>query len=470
MKASPSKEIEIEIEIEAQCNNDHLLKQSSEEDEDGSEDLINTNADDSNTTKITDHSDKRNEIDPLVRLWYHECCRVFQDRLVNDEDCEWFDQLLRDKIGGFGLNADKVLEDRAILFGDFLEPQSDVKNYEEIKDMEKLSKVLDQYLEDYNHHSTAPMKLVLFLDAISHVCRISRIIRQPLGNALLLGMGGSGRRSLTRLAAHMGDLTCFQIELSKAYGPVEWRDDIKNLMLKAGLENKETVFLFSDTQIKKESFLEDLNSVLNSGDVPNIYQPDELDKIYQAMRVPVTEQGLPTTRPNLFAAYQKIVRSNLHTVITMSPIGEVFRARLRQFPALVNCCTIDWFSAWPDSALQYASQDLWICGVVGHKLLTEFLRRSKSRAGFNSCTGLKCKGYSNWSCTVLHMGNCDVLLNEVYLRLNVALQFLDDMPDLDVSQEVLKGIVVTCQFMHQSVVDASELYLQVKELSLPYHY
>ncbi|CAG2054551.1 unnamed protein product [Timema podura] len=133
------------------------------------------------------------EIDPLVRLWYHECCRVFQDRLVNDEDREWFDQLLREKIGGFGINADKVLGDRVILFGDFLEPQSDVKNYEEIMDMEKLSKVLDQYLEDYNHHSTAPMKLVLFLDAISHVCRISRIIRQPLGNALLLGMGGSGK-------------------------------------------------------------------------------------------------------------------------------------------------------------------------------------------------------------------------------------------------------------------------------------
>ncbi|KAK9870896.1 hypothetical protein WA026_009852 [Henosepilachna vigintioctopunctata] len=334
------------------------------------------------------------DITEIIRLWYHECLRVFQDRLVNDEDREWFNELLYVTIQNhFEVDPIEALGKDAILFGDFLDPQADIKMYRQITDREKLSNVLDYYLSEYNARSTRPMKLVLFLDAISHVCRISRIIRQPMGNALLLGMGGSGRQSLTRLATFMAEYYRFQIELSKVYGPVEWREDIKQLMLKAGLQRVESVFLFSDTQIKSETFLEDLNNILNSGDVPNIYQPDEMDSIYQSMRTVVQEMGMTATKSNLFAVYQKQVRSNLHTVITMSPIGEIFRARLRQFPALVNNCTIDWFSAWPDSALQ-----------------------------------------------------------------SVALQFLDDIPELDCSQEILQGIVVVCQFMHASVVDASELY------------
>ena len=87
----------------------------------------------------------------------------------------------------------------------------------------QLSRILDEYLDDYNQINTAQMKLVLFLDAVRHVCRIARIVRQPLGNALLLGVGGSGRQSLTRLAAHMSvpiilrEFRIFIIFLSSSY-------------------------------------------------------------------------------------------------------------------------------------------------------------------------------------------------------------------------------------------------------------
>lgn len=67
----------------------------------------------------------------------------------------------------------------------------------------QLVKEMEEYMEDYNQTNTAKMKLVLFMDAIEHVCRISRILRQPQGNALLLGVGGSGRQSVTKLASYM---------------------------------------------------------------------------------------------------------------------------------------------------------------------------------------------------------------------------------------------------------------------------
>uniref|UniRef100_A0A8C1R3A1 Dynein, axonemal, heavy chain 1 n=1 Tax=Cyprinus carpio TaxID=7962 RepID=A0A8C1R3A1_CYPCA len=287
----------------------------------------------------------------LLQLWYHESCRVFQDRLVSDEDRKWFDQLLHTHIQEFGCKIEEVVPYQPVLYGDFMFPGA-VKVYRLIEDREKLASVMEEYMDDYNQTSTSKMKLVLFMDAIQHVCRISRILRQPLGNALLLGVGGSGRQSLTRLATHIAEYECFQIELSKNYGFLEWREDIKNIMLKAGLKNVQITFLFVDTQIKSESFLEDVNNILNSGDVPNLYTSEEQERILTAMKPVVQDMGQQPTKANLMAAYIKRVRSNIHTVLCMSPVGEVFRARLRQFPSLVNCCTIDWFSAWPQEALQ----------------------------------------------------------------------------------------------------------------------
>ena len=200
----------------------------------------------------------------VLALLVHENLRVFQDRMVNAEDRGWFRDLIDKQLAAhFGTSWHEVAEGERLIFGDFLKPGADVRQYARVTDVGVLQRVVEEALEDFNNVSNKPMRLVMFADALEHVARVCRVIRLPLGNALLLGVGGSGRQSLTRLAAHLEEFTLFQIEVAKGYGVNEWRDDLRKVLLMAGVEGKDVVFLFTDTQIVQESFLEDINNILN---------------------------------------------------------------------------------------------------------------------------------------------------------------------------------------------------------------
>ncbi len=210
--------------------------------------------------------------DCFIRLWSHECMRVFHDRLIDDADRTWFKGLIVSTVKeAFNADFQKIRgEHQNIIYCNFGDPKSLTKPYVELADRSNLQKIMNDYLDDYNQMTTKPMNLVLFESAIEHVARISRIINQPYGNALLVGVGGSGRKSLTTLAVSIADFELFTIEITKSYGMNEWREDIKLVMNKAGCLNKPTVFMMDDTQIVKETFLEDINGILNTGEVANV--------------------------------------------------------------------------------------------------------------------------------------------------------------------------------------------------------
>eukprot|EP00898_Chlorokybus_atmophyticus_P005400 jgi/Chlat1/5861/Chrsp4S06373 len=299
----------------------------------------------------------------MLQLWCHECFRVFGDRMWDPADKAWLRNAMDERLSATFSSSWKTLfpgEDGSIPpFVSFMREGMDNPPYEPVTDANTLKELLQERLEDFGlEPGQSAMDLVLFRDAVEHVCRVHRILSQPRGNALLVGVGGSGRKSLARLAAYVAGLKLFSVEISKAYRTAEFREDLKLLYRQAGCGDKPTAFVFDDTQIVVETFLEDVNNVLTSGEVPNLFARDELQGVLEEVRPAAKKVGVGETADALYGFFIDRVRANLHVVLCLSPIGETFRNRLRMFPGLVNCTTIDWFVEWPADALNEVAHKL----------------------------------------------------------------------------------------------------------------
>jgi len=312
----------------------------------------------------------------LLGLWKHECERVFVDKLINQKDKNQVNGYIQDiTLESFPqLEAEiteKLSSDRPLYFCNYL--RRDVMNeegmveveaerlYEATNDIEFVRLRSYEMLQFHNSGNNAKkMNLVIFDDALKHLLRISRILKMPRSSALLVGVGGSGKQSLTRLSAFICKNDVFQIRITKSYGEKDLKEDLKSLMEKSGHQGKPVSFILTDAEVKQEGFLEYINMVLSTGEIPGLIAKDEKELWLGNLRTfYVKEKQLGNVDPPQAELYQYFLdrlRDNLHVVLCFSPVGPKFRERARKFPALFNECTIDWFLPWPEEALVSVAQ------------------------------------------------------------------------------------------------------------------
>ena len=293
-------------------------------------------------------------VDAMAKLWLHESERVYADRLVSEAHLDTYNKSVEGVAKKFFSIPDikdyyKASNPKPLIFSDFAHGL-DEKEYDSIDDWETLQVLLNNALSDYND-SNAVMDLVLFRDAMKHVCRISRIIGNSSGHALLVGVGGSGKQSLTKLASHVCGYQTMSIVISGGYNLANFKEDLQKMYRIAGLKGQGVTFLLTEAQIVDERFLVLINDLLASGEVQDLFAQEDMDEICNAMRGEVKAAGQIDTADNCWAFFINKVKANLHVVFTTSPVGEDFRVRSQRFLATVTCTVIDWFQPWPENSL-----------------------------------------------------------------------------------------------------------------------
>ena len=289
-----------------------------------------------------------------IRLWVHETERVFLDRMVSAADMQAFTDMRKVATRKFFDDSGDLLEAVEAapnVHTSFMKHTSeDVPVYFGCKDYDTLQKAMAAKLKEHNE-SNATMDLVLFSQAMEHVTRIARIIELPRGNALLVGVGGSGKQSLARLAAFICGYEVFQISVTSSYGVAEFKTDLLALYTRCGVKGIGVVFLITDSHIVNERFLVYINDLLSSGNIPDLMTPEEREGMCNSVRNEVKATGMVDSPEVLWDFFIEKVRKNLHVVLCFSPAGEALRVRARNFPALINNTVIDWFQPWPHDAL-----------------------------------------------------------------------------------------------------------------------
>ena len=234
-----------------------------------------------------------------------------------------------------------------------------------MRDLKALQQMIESKVEEHNEaRNGTQLDMVVFLFAMEHISRLCRILRLTGGHALLVGVGGSGRKSAARLAAFISGV--YVVTLSKKGKmrfDVEWRRGVADIVLGAGRRylgdggkgETETAFVVTERELSSLHMVEDISSLLSTGEIPGLFDDTEIATICEKMMPLAVSKGHAkhrVTKEQLMRIFSEIIKRHLHLVVCFSPVGTLFRDSVRKFPALVNCCTIDWFRQWPQDALK----------------------------------------------------------------------------------------------------------------------
>ncbi|XP_029699181.1 cytoplasmic dynein 2 heavy chain 1 isoform X3 [Takifugu rubripes] len=294
--------------------------------------------------------------DSVLEAVAYEARRLFRDRLVSSRDLHNFDNILSSIIRGeWGSDVlDNMTDGFYVTWGAsegtvMVPGQSLPPNGKPLGrlDVADLSEVIQKGVVLYSRDNRE-LDLLLFREVCEFVSRVDRVLSRPGGSLLLAGRSGVGRHTATYLVSHMHGCTLFTPKVSRGYSLKHFSSDLRAVMQLAGIEGQQVVLLLEDYQFVHSSFLEMVNSLLSSGEIPGLYMPEELDPLLSCLKDAASQDGFTGPLYNYFS-YR--VQQNLHIVLIMDCSHSNFSINCESNPAFYRKCSVQWMEGWSESSM-----------------------------------------------------------------------------------------------------------------------
>ncbi|XP_035398354.1 cytoplasmic dynein 2 heavy chain 1 [Cygnus atratus] len=295
--------------------------------------------------------------DYVLEIIAYEACRLFRDKLVGMKDLHVFDNVLM-KVFQSDWGSD-VLDNMADIFyvtwgacqeafttpGQALPPHGRPLgrlNSTDLKDA--IKKGVIHYGRDKKE-----IEVLLFQEVLNYMSRVDRVLSFPGGSLLLAGRSGVGRRTVTSLVSHMHGAVLITPKISRGYELKQFKNDLKYVMELAGIEAQQVVLLLEDYQFVHSTFLEMINSLLSSGEVPGLYKIEELEPLLSPLKDQASQDGF--TGP-IFNYFTYRIQQNLHVVLIMDSTNLNFTINCESNPALYKKCHVLWMETWSENSMK----------------------------------------------------------------------------------------------------------------------
>lgn len=207
------------------------------------------------------------------------------------------------------------------------------------------SDVLEMVEQSLKKYGREFQDLALFSveENMRRLSAVDRKLSTPGGSVLMAGRTGVGRRALVLLTAYIQRLQVTTIQVRRGYSIKHFKLDLKTFMTRAGVDGERLVVVLEDHQLIEPSFIEMINSLLSTGEVPGLFQGNELEPLLAPIKDEASESGW---RGSLYDFFVARIKANMRVVLLLDCSEATFGVVCESNPALYNKCSILWMDRW----------------------------------------------------------------------------------------------------------------------------